>query len=109
MTQFADQVKARLSLQLIKGTSRVLQKLLEYFNGTIISTLSISPSLLVWLVIFVLKLNESVALASLKSTISPLLFRAGTSLQYCYKLQMFLNDYRYIPLSYTLALLYQYL
>ena len=85
MTQFADQSISSTS-QLIKSISRVLQKLLKYFNGTIISTLFISPSSSVWPVIFASKLNESVALATLKSTIIPLLFTAGISLQYCHKL-----------------------
>ena len=39
ITQFADQVKRRLTSQLIKGISRVIQKLLKYFNETIILTL----------------------------------------------------------------------
>ena len=73
-------------MQLIKGISSVLQKLLKYFNATITSTLSILPLLSVWPVIFYLKLNESVALAPLKSTISPLLFSVDISMQYCHKL-----------------------
>ena len=70
----------RLTSQLIKGISRVLQKLLKYFNRTIVSTSSISPSSSAWPVIFALELNESVALASLKLTILPLLFTTGISL-----------------------------
>ena len=63
--------------------SRVLQKLLRYFTGSIIST-STLPAILpllaaVWPVILVLKLNESVALAPSKSVISPSLFTAGIS------------------------------
>ena len=50
MTQFAGQVKIRLTSQLIKGISRVLQKILKYFNGTIISTFYV-PNLL-------LRINE---------------------------------------------------
>ena len=46
----------------------------------------IIPLSLVWPIIFVLKFNESVALAPSKSTISPLLFTTGISLQYCHKL-----------------------
>ena len=57
-----------------------------YFNGTIISTLSILPLAPVRPVTFVLKLNESVALAPSKSTISLALSTAGIFLQYCYKL-----------------------
>ena len=36
-TQFLDHVKVKDTLQLIKGMSKVLQKLLKYFNGTITS------------------------------------------------------------------------
>ena len=36
--QSADQVRMKLISQLIIGISRVLQKLLNYFNGTAIST-----------------------------------------------------------------------
>ena len=61
----------RLILQLIKGISRVLQKLLKHFNGIIISMFIILSSL-AWPVIFALKLNESVTLAQLKSIILPL-------------------------------------
>ena len=85
ITQFADHLRISSNLQLIKGVSRALQKLLKYFSGTIISTWII-PLLLVWPVIFVLKLSESVALAPLKSTILPSLFTAGISLQYYHKL-----------------------
>ena len=60
----------------------VLEKLLKHFNGTIVSTLSILSLLPVCPVIFALKLNESVVLAPLNSTILPLLFTAGISLQY---------------------------
>ena len=86
MTQFADQSKISSISQLIKGISRVLQKLLKYFSGTNISIPFISPSSFVWPVILVLKLNESVALASLKLTMSPSLFTAGISLYYCHTL-----------------------
>ena len=65
---------------------RVLQKLLRYSNGTIVSILFISRSLSVWPVIFILKLNESVALAPLKSIKLPILFTVGISLQYYHKL-----------------------
>ena len=86
ITQSADQVKISSTLELIKGISRVLQKLLKFFNGTITSASFISPSWLVWPVIFVLILNESVVLVIVKSTILPLLFTAGISLQNCHKL-----------------------
>ena len=38
IAQSSDLVKSRLILQLINGISKVLQKLLKYFNGTTIST-----------------------------------------------------------------------
>ena len=85
MTQFADQVRLRLIYQLINGISRVLQKLLRYFNGTIICHYYLSlPVLLV----FCLSLNELViALAILKLTFAPLgSFIGGSSLQHCHKL-----------------------
>ena len=86
ITKFADKIKIRLTLQLIKDISRALQKLLQYFNGNIISTLFISPSSSILPAISYLKLNESVALAPLKSTIAPLLFTAAMSLQYSHNL-----------------------
>ena len=79
--QFSDQVKITIISQLIKGISRVPQKFLKYFNGTIILT-SFDPSFSVWPVIVSLKWNESVTLTLLKSTISPLL---STALVYLYR------------------------
>ena len=38
ITQYSEQVKMRLILQLINDISRVFQKLLKYVNGTAIST-----------------------------------------------------------------------
>ena len=103
--QFANHVKISSAAQSIKGISRVFQTLLKYFNGRIISTLSILPLSPVWLVIFVLKLNKSVALVPLKATILSALFTAGISLQYFHKLPGVFDNYHYIILSYTLALL----
>ena len=40
ITQFADQVKVKDTSQLINDMSKLLQKLLKYFNGTAISTFS---------------------------------------------------------------------
>ena len=48
----------RLISQLTKGMPRVFQKLLEYFNGTIISTF-LGRRLAVLSIIFLLKLNQS--------------------------------------------------
>ena len=83
--QLDDHVKIRLTSQLIKGISKVLEKLLKYFNGTNIST-SFVPSFSVRPVIFALNLNESVVLPSAKIKISSLAFRSGISLPYCHKL-----------------------
>ena len=60
--------------------------MLKHFSGTIIATFSMSLSFLVWHVIFVLKLDKSVALAPLKITILPSSTTAGIYLQYCHKL-----------------------
>ena len=97
ITQSAHQVKISSTSQLIRSISRVLQKLIKYFNGTIILIPFISPSLLVWHVIFVLNLNESVALVLIKSIILPALFTAGISLQQCYKLP---DIYEWLTLYY---------
>ena len=59
ITQVDDHVKKRLTSQLINGILRVLQKLLKYFNGTIISTSFILPPAGVLPVIFTLDLNVS--------------------------------------------------
>ena len=55
----------RLTSQLINSISRVFQKLLKYFNGTIISTSFVLPSAGVVPVIFILDLSdlESVTLS----------------------------------------------
>ena len=59
ITQVDDHVKKRLTSQLINGISRVLKKLLEYFNDTIILTFFVLPSAGVFPVIFTLDLNDS--------------------------------------------------
>ena len=59
ITQAGDHVKIRLTSQLIKDISRVLQKLLKYLNHTIISTFFVLLSVEVFPVIFILDLNES--------------------------------------------------
>ena len=44
ITQFSDQVRMRLDYQLIKGISRILQKLLKCLNGTAISLSFVLPT-----------------------------------------------------------------
>ena len=59
IAQSLDQVKIRLTSQLINGISGVLQKLLKYFNGTINLPSSVFLSFRVFPVIFTLDLNDS--------------------------------------------------
>ena len=86
----------RLISQLINGISRVLQKLLKYFNGTIISTSFVLPSVGVFPVIFILDLNDS---ESVK------FYYLAHLCIIVINFEMFLNNYHYILLNYTLALL----
>ena len=59
VAQFADQVNWRFISQLIKDISRVLQKLIKYFNVATISTFFVLPSAGVLSVILALNLNDS--------------------------------------------------
>ena len=59
ITQVDNHVKMRSTSQLINGISRVLQKLLKYFNGTIILTSFLLSSAGAFPVIFILDLNDS--------------------------------------------------
>ena len=69
----AGQVRIRLILQLIKSISKVLQKLLKYFNGTIILTFFL-PAFPVQPSVFVLNLNQALLLSAAgKSAIAPII------------------------------------
>ena len=57
--QVHDYVKMRLTSQLINDISIILQKLLKFLKGTIISTFFLLQSLGVFPVIFILSLNDS--------------------------------------------------
>ena len=85
--QFADQVNIRLISQLTNGISRVLQKLLRYFNGTIISTSFVSSfpvcSVIFCLILF--KLNKILLLPAGKSIILSVAPGASSSLKHCHK------------------------
>ena len=59
MIQVDGHVKIRLTSQLINSISGVLQKLLKYFNGTIILTSFVFPIAEVLPVICTLDLNDS--------------------------------------------------
>ena len=59
ITQVDDHVKMRLISQLINGMSRVIKKLLNYFNGTVISTTFVLSLAGVSPVIFILNLDDS--------------------------------------------------
>ena len=76
ITHFSDQVRIRLSSQLIKGISIVLQKLLSYFKDTAISAFIIS-ALLVLSKNLDLNLNDS----------ESVILRCVTSLQIWYNVQ----------------------
>ena len=96
ITQVDYHVKMRLTSQLINGISRVLQKLLKYFNGKTISTCFVLPS----------------------AGLFPVIFFRFKWFRICYYLahlcniainfQMFLNNYHYSSKLHT-TLLYQYL
>ena len=58
MAQFADQVRIRLSLQLIKSISRIIQKLFKSFDGKVISLFRV-PTLLVLFKNLDLNLNNT--------------------------------------------------
>ena len=64
ITQFADQVRIRLTSQLIKGFSRALQILRKYFNDAAIFAYIIS-SLLVLSKNFDLNINDSDSVVTL--------------------------------------------
>ena len=67
----------RLTTQLIKGISRVLQKLLKYFNGTTISISFLLSESRVFPVILALDLNDSEFVIAVTS---------GSSLLYYHRL-----------------------
>ena len=83
-THLSGQVKTRLISQLIKVISRVPQKLLKYFNDTIIST-SFLPLAAVTPVIFCLDLNKALLSVAWKLAVAPEAVRAGSSLYYFHK------------------------
>ena len=58
ITHISDQVKMRISSQLIKEIPRVLQKLLKYFNGTAIFTSFVLPAAGVFPVMLISNLND---------------------------------------------------
>ena len=59
MAQFDDHVKMRLTSQLPSGISRVLQKLLKYFNSAVTSTFFVLPSSEIFPIISTSDLNNS--------------------------------------------------
>ena len=75
MTQFADPVNIQSISLLISDNSKVLKKLLKYFNDTYISTFAVLP-LLALLVNLDLNLNDS----------DFVMLSLGSSLWYCHRL-----------------------
>ena len=59
ITQVVDHVKLRLISQFIVDISRVLQKLLKYFNGTAILTSFVLPLSVFLSIVFTLDRNDS--------------------------------------------------
>ena len=57
--QVDGHVKMRLTSQLIDGIARILQRLLQYFNSTIISASFVFPPTGLFPVFFILDLNNS--------------------------------------------------
>ena len=74
MTQFAEQVRIRLISQLIKGISRVLQKLPKYFNDNHFHIYSTNITRIVF--------KSWLHINGLETVISS----SGSSLQFCHKL-----------------------
>ena len=79
LKKYTGQVRIVLVLQLISGISRVLQKLLRYFNDTVILT-CFSPSLPVSPVLICLDLNNTILFSAGKSITVSLASKAGSSL-----------------------------
>ena len=75
IAQLPNHVNIRLISRLMKGISKVLQKLLSYFSGTAISTFFVLPATEMLAVIIALNVNDS------ESAIGSL----ATSLWYCHK------------------------
>ena len=64
----------------MQAISRVLQQLLKYFNGTIISTSFVPPAAAFLPVVFYLNLNEALLLAAEKLAIAPTSVKTISSL-----------------------------
>ena len=79
-TYFSEQVNMGLIAQLDKGISRVFQKLLIHFNGTVISTPFLPLAASVLLVIFYSNLDETLSLAVDKSVTMLASVKAGSFL-----------------------------
>ena len=94
MRQFADQVRIRLTLQLTKGISRVLQKLCKYFKGTAISAFKIPASLVLSKNLY-LSVNDSESLQNWHR-----LLDVFEKLSFCsIKLYISITTSRYVALS----------
>ena len=89
----------RLISQLVKDISRVLQKLLKYFNGTAILTFFILSSSGDFPVIFCLNLNKSQLPE--KSAIFPSLSKLAHFCNIGKNFQMISDNYHHILLNYT--------
>ena len=79
-TYFSEQNNMGLIAQLDKGISRVFQKLLIHFNGTVISTPFLPLAASVLLVIFYSNLDKALSLAGDKWVTMLASVKAGSSL-----------------------------
>ena len=79
-TYFSEQVNMGLIAQLDKGISRVFQRLLIHFDGTVISTSFLPLAASVLLVIFYSNLDKALSLAADKSVTMLASVKAGSSL-----------------------------
>ena len=101
MMQVDDHVIIRLISKVVKGISRVLQKLLKYFNGTAILTSFVLPAAGFFSVIFTLNLNN--ALLPGKSGLFYCYLKMGQFYNISIKFLISLSNYHYIRLNCTLA------
>ena len=94
ITQFFNEVSCRLTSQLIKGISSVIQKLFRCFDGITISTSFALPTAVDFYIILALILNDSKAV----------MLSFATPLLYWHKLpDVFLYNYCCTLLDYTSA------
>ena len=106
-THLLYQFRSRLILQLIKDISRVLQKLLRYFNF-FNHYFTIFCAIVFCLACYFFHKRISSRIFILKSVIAILDLKPVYLCNIAIEFQMFLNNYHYILLHYTLVSLHHY-